>query len=906
MRKGAKLFKLFYKRNFKTVLTSALVFLTVLGLLGITIVATATPYTLALNEELARIDIDSYTTIGYQSLNNTEFTSINQTLESIKIEEAHTEYGIIANLNATINNQTIDLPVFGLTDSLFDFLGYPNRKIISSQDLAYNTINLSLPEDPNSAIYSLPINDYQNFSYDDNYDILERILYGRDMTPPLYDDFDQFLCVNITTINDIIMEFPRNSLAISAFIIVQFDDDYLRQLSINKIEQIIHEEKLSIFLDCLKGGFTSDFIHFYSYLQGAIITIKADIGYEITSIQILSLPNIIIVIIIIFSVDLGMYNLLKKKGKFLWTRGLSLKRTIFILIISEIITDLLMVVIAQLVFSIIILALNLPYFILKSLFISNMLVFTIISLSKFIRFSIKHKSILSVNKVESVFDEPVEHDEHQIKNRKITFTITITLIILLIVLFLQLYLIFEPLFWFPLIRGSMRLVMNIFSIIAIIIALLGYSFLSYNNKKKNEGIFNFETLFKKLFKNKLKMKITQQRIITFGLCILLTFLLFYYISDINYAKSRLESTEISWDVMLDNFSPGFNYSKIPDLPKSISEINLAFSCKYSSVSFVANNKTISSAIIAFNSSLLASYDVSWNYFIGNVGNNHTNEDVSQLSTKSIIINQKVAELSGLREGDTISIDLLLIPIVDDIDETSYQIDNVQIIGIVDTLPLGASYRSHLDKYIYADFSLFELVYSNLNGHFTVSELSLDLNIDPSLNKIEREEEIKAVAEKVRLFFNIEENFNIIILDDVNNYEVEPDTNAETYFIVFDAILLCLILPILIIVLNYSFLKEISPSLKRIVSRGYSSKKIIKDTSRSIMINHSSSILFGLLSGLAIAFIYIRYDFPSLLLATNYRLFMQLGLFILLFIIMNITTLAVTHFLTIKQLKKVIM
>ncbi len=898
-----KLFKLFYKRNFKTVLTSALVFLIVLGLLGITIVATATPYTLALNEELARIDTDSYTTIGYQSLNNTEFTSINQTLESINVEEARTEYGIIVSLNATINNQTIHLPIFGLTDSLFDFLGYPNRKIISSQDLAYSTINLSLPEDPNSANYSLFINDFQNFSYDDNYHTLVFILHRYDMTPPLYYDFDQFLCVNFTTLNNIIMKFPRNSLAISAFILVQFDDDYLSQLSINKIEQIIHEEELSIFLDCLEGGFSGDFINFRSYLQAAINSIKTDIGYEINSIQILSLPNIIIVIIIIFSVDLGMYNLLKKKGKFLWTRGLSLKRTIFILIISEIITDLLMVVIAQLLFSIIILAFNLPYFILLSLFMSNMLVFVIISISKFIRFSIKHKSILSVNEVETVFEE---QDEHRIKNRKISFNITITLIILLIALFLQLYSIFEPLFWFPLLRGSIRLVINIFSIIAISIALLGHSFLSYNNKKKNEDIFNFETLFQKLFKNKLKMKIAQQRIITFGLCILLTFLLFFKISDINYTRSYIESTEISWDVKLFNPPSGFNYSKIPDLPKSISEIDLVFPNSGSSVSFVANDKSITSTIIVLNSSLLSSYDVSWNYFIGYVGNNHTNEDVSQLSTNSIIINQEVAEISGLREGDTISIDLSLSPMWDDIDERSYRINNVTIIGIVDTLPIGIGFKSYAMNYIYADFSLLELVYSNLDGNFMVDELTLDLNIDPSLEKIEREEEIEVIVDKVRIFFDIEENLNTIILDDVGNYLVRPDTKAETYFIVFDAILLCLILPMLIIVLNYSFLKEISPSLKRIVSRGYSSKKIIKDTSRSIMINHSSSILFGLLSGLVIAFIYIRYDFPSLLLATNYQLFMQLGLFILLFIIVNIATLAVTHLLTIKQLKKVIM
>jgi len=896
---GFKLFLLFYKRNFKTVLTSALVFLTVLGLLGITIVSTAIPYTSALTEELARIDTDSYTTIGYESMNSIEFTSINQTLASIEIDEARIEYGILLSLNATKNNQTMQLPIFGLTDSLYDYLSYSNSKIICSQDFEYRKISLSLPED-NSVNYSLYVNDFQNFIYDEKYGYLEQILYSSYMTPQLYNDFDQFLCVNFTTLNNIINTFPRDSLAISAFIMVQYDDAYLERFSINEIEVIINEKEFSIFESCLEGGFSSEFISRRSYLKAAIDSLKAKIGYEIQSIQILSLPNIIIVIIIIFSLDLGMYTLLKQKGKFLWTRGLSLKRTIFILIFSEIITDFFMVIMTQLIFSIIILACNLPYSLLLSLFATNMLMFAIVSISKFTRFLSKHKRILSDDKDE-IFNK--EQKEHQVKSRKINFNIGITLTILMIVLTLQLFAIFEPLFWFPFFSGSFKLAVDIISIIAISITLLGYSFLSSNGKKKKDEIFNFENLYQKLLKNKLSKKITQQRVITFGLCIILTYLMFFKVGDNNYETSYLESTEISWDVKLGDYTSGFNYSKVTNLHNSIPEINLAFPFTSSGISFIAKDTLFTSELVVFNSSLLSSYDTSWNYFVGHVGNNHTNEDVSDLSTKTIIINQNIAEKSGLREGDEISIDLIF-PMLDDIDSISYPVKNVTIIGIVDTLPIGNGFKSPGMNYAFADFSFLEDIYSNLGGNFNCTELTLDLNLDPSLQFIEREKKIKELANEVGMFFDIEDELNILFIDNTGNYLLQ-DSEAETYFIVYDAILIVLLLPILIIVLSHSFLKDITPSIKRIISRGYSAKKFIDDIGKTLLTNYSKNILFGLLSGLSIGLIYIKYEFPSLLLATNLLLFMQLGLFMLLVIAGNIAALVITHFITIKQLTNLV-
>ncbi|HUT81265.1 MAG TPA: hypothetical protein VMZ29_08680 [Candidatus Bathyarchaeia archaeon] len=899
---GFMLLKIFYKRNFKTVLTSALVFLTVLGLIGITLVSTAIPYTSALSEELAKIDTDSCTTIGYESMSDIEFPSINQTLSTIDIDEARIEYGMLLCLNATINNQTLQLPIFGFTDSLYDYLGYPTRKIISSQDFAYSVITLSLPNETNPANYSLFINDFQNFSYDDNYDILTRILHSSYMTPPLYNAFDQFLCANLSLLNNIIDTFPRDSLAISAFIMVHYDDAYLERLSINKLEKVLNENEISIFKSCLKGGFSSEFIRRIEYLKGAITLIKADIGYEVSTIQLLSVPNIIIVIIIIFSLDLGMYTLLKQKGKFLWTRGLSLKRTLFILIFSEIASDFFMVIIAQLIFSIVILACNLPYSLLLSLFTINMLMFAIVSISKFARFLFKHKQILSDDKSE-IFTK--EQKEHQVKRRKVSIYTGIILTILLLALALQLFAILEPLFWFPVFNGSLGLAVDIISVIAIAGALLGYSFLSSNAKKKNEKLFSFENLYQKLFKSKLSKKITQQRIITFGLCIIVTYLTFVKIGNINYDTSYLESTDISWDVKLSNGSSGFNYSKVSNLQKNILEIDLTFPYTGCGISFTAKDELFISELDFFNSSLLSSYVTSWNYFVGHVRNNHTNEDVSDLSTKTIILNQNIAERSGLREGDVISINVLLpgLPGFDG-SEIYYPVENVTIIGIVDTLPIGSGFKSASMNYAFADLSFIANIYNNLGVDFMVDGLVLDLNLDPSLHSFVREDKIMEIANEVQMFFEIEDNLNVVFIDNTGKYLFQ-DTKAETYFIVYDAILIVLLLPILIIVFNFSFLKDIAPSMNKIISRGYSAKRIVDDTNKTLLINYSKNILFGLIAGLTISLIYLKYEFPSLLFASNLLLFMQLGLLLLGLIVANIVALVITRYFTIKQFTNLI-
>jgi len=97
------------------------------------------------------------------------------------------------------------------------------------------------------------------------------------------------------------------------------------------------------------------------------------------------------------------------------------------------------------------------------------------------------------------------------------------------------------------------------------------------------------------------------------------------------------------------------------------------------------------------------------------------------------------------------------------------------------------------------------------------------------------------------------------------------------FITFNTVFAILFLPLFVIVFSRSAVKSVAPSVKQLITRGYSAKKLRNIYSKEIYLSLLSSIFIGVGLGLGLALTVIKSMNPWMLLATDIHFQLSIGL-----------------------------
>ena len=870
-----RIFFIFYRRNIKAIKPFAFTTLLISSLISSTILALILPFNSQIRDAICKEDIDIVTVIDQNGIHNVSTNEYSHIISSLSVD-FNLEFSIVIHLLITQEDKEYLVPILGLSNSLLGKLNYSNNEIIGSSEFNSFHVNLTKPHVYDSIIsnssdsnymdiYSLNITLIDDISRNSIFQIILDSINGFDAIYP-YPKAMCFLVGNISLITNLIDYFKIESKELGSILLSFLDEKNVQKKSIDNIEMDIVDKEKSIFRDCVSKGINPEFIYFYSPVIETINYGKADIKEVSRTIQYLSIPNIIFILVILLNMELGTYNLFKKKRKILKDRGLSTNKIVGLFLSIELFSDILILMFSLLIFSLIVYLTHSPLMLIISLLKAHIIVFIILSLSKLANFLIlTKKEIIKTSKKEEA------KEKLKSKNRplfKYNLIVTLTLLLLM-----QLYIMIEPLFWIQLINGIPKIVINGVTILTLVcFIMMHHSCENWNNNRTKKDL-NLHRLVLRLLNNGLK-KIKVQRLITTMLYSLLFYLVIFLFVSRAYTDYRQNG--FLWDFLIENDN-GFNYDTVLNASKEIQEIE-SLCPLYSNLGLViSKNKVISTEIFATNASIYASQDLGWNHFIGFAINKMNNSALKNLKGREVVINSQIANNYGLKVGDNLTLNINI-----DCDKI-LKIENVSILGIVDNLPRFWTFSN--DKNLaFIDLSM--LIDSS-------QEYCKLLKIDSfGINIFEEEDEIleqsnvaieKAIESLLKNLNISKANVRIYTKADVNEI-LDLNYNVEEFFIFFELIVALFFLPLTIIIYSRITVRIITPELNQLGARGYSEKKLRKNYIKFICKPLIENMLLGLFTGLICGLIYAEYKLPDLYLVLNFNLLFRI---IMCFLILSI-------------------
>ena len=914
-----KVIHLFYRRSIRFLMPSAILSFLIFCLIGSATIATTIPETKLLKEELNEKEVHLRAIIKQETMSGFSLDDILSTLSSLSIENLTLDYCIIIYLIYEYKNESFFIPYIGFTDTLLDVIGINNQEIIGSNEFETLSVNLTKPI-PNSNLTNFTKSYLLNITRKDDLSstnisryLITNILNSNGMTLYYntlyynagYKISNYFLVGNISILSDLVNFFDIKSREMGAFVVGFLEKGYINKLTIDKLQKEMVSKEKELFQQLIKNGFNPENIIIYSIKLDIHNSLNRTNDYVLRTIKYLSIPNLIIIFALLFTVEPGVYRLLKRKSKLFWSRGLSTKKVVTIFTCIEFLTDFSIFIIAQVIFSSIIYQYEISTFFIVSLLKTSALVFLLILICKTI-------NILMIVKKNIVRNSKTGVIIRKDKMPKGLGKASLVALPVIVVVF-QLFIIIEPLYWVPIFKGFIEIIGYIFCYILLLVTIVYHITLRMKqNQKSEQKNIKLENLLSRFFLIALK-KIRIQQVITTFLYGLLFYLVMF--SHTEQTFSNLYTNEMPiCDLNFISFKDeGFNYYDVMNLKTKISEIEEIYPFSSSS-GYIITTEFYSNSYLSFiDSSVYSLQDLGWNHFIGYKSQKYGNEILNNLKGRNVIINQYLAERSGLRIGENISLEIDLKDIIghEDLQEISYgqtysiHLDNLTIIGIVDVLP-GVTFEKEYDVVI--DISLLLEVFSSLKLEPRIIEFGINLNLAENLSSEDKKEKTNEIIDSILKDLNLSETTHSLSITTKEEYKsrfVLSNPKVEKYFIVLDLFIAVLFLPLTMVIFSRVTINSVAADLIQISNRGYSAKKLRKSFAGKIYHSLLGSMGYGILLGLVTGLIYARTRLISLFLATNLDFYFDIMIYLFTILaIGSLSTFIIIPFAT-RQIQNII-
>ncbi|MHA1668159.1 MAG: hypothetical protein ACTSUR_05830 [Candidatus Heimdallarchaeaceae archaeon] len=883
---------LFYKRGLKAMFVTLLLNLFIMSLIGIINIGTVLPFNIYARNQLETIGADVSAVLQTGSMKDLSYTMINETFSSITFSDGDFEFAIIFPLKYSDGVESKEISFLALSKGLYSLLQLNYNETVGSEDLSMGLLNVTSEEEYLN--FTLSITKIENLDF--NTKVFHQLIFLiHSFYQPIL--FSPTVIGNLSLGEEIYHTLNLRSENLFAEGLFFFKDGWTSNLSFDEIESLITKQEKAIFQQLVKGGVKPELISFDSYAKNVLKSLSAKIQDQTLFIQTLSIPNFAIALILIFILEFGAYGLILKHGRILWSRGLSIFKLKILYWSLEILTDVLGLFIIQAIFSSIILLTGLQTYLHTYLFSTFSLLTVIFILAKIYRFITLDKGIFT-------FDISDERTIIKIKTvqRRINFRILRVIVYTLFafVTLLQIFRIFEPLFWYPIFSGVLG---KTGDYLTYTISFVVFFYLILSTRvilRESKNSLKLTELVRRLLKSGLK-KLSIQRIVSTALFGLIIFLVIFETSYSNIKKNLYANENQLNDINIqDQLFRGFDINNVTKLKESIPQIKEIYPFQTGICSFITKKAFFDGQIIVLNGSKYNNIDLGWNHIIGSSSSKQINDILANFSQNVVIINQKAAEVTGFRTGETISFVVSLF-LNSRLGYVKKEFENFTIVAVVDTLPFTSNFALSTPFLFMNMNHILEVM--QLNGlKELISSFSVDIKFSGNETITEKQEKIETIIPLITHQLGVS-SATLDIDSKYSSRTMEKDV-AIPLFIAFNIVFAVLFLPSFIIAFGKSATNSVSPYLRQLLTRGFSIKKIKRIYTKELYSSLLTSILTGVFLGLATALTLLKKMNPWMLLATDSQLHTTLLTRLSIIVLGGIISSFITIPIVISPLKKI--
>jgi len=336
-------------------------------------------------------------------------------------------------------------------------------------------------------------------------------------------------------------------------------------------------------------------------------------------------------------------------------------------------------------------------------------------------------------------------------------------------------------------------------------------------------------------------------------------------------KNRFINENQFTDVTFRDDFYGFDLQNITNLKGTFPQIKEMYPIQRGSCHIIENTKDTFAQLTIVNGSKYSNKDFSWNHIIGSSHPEEINELLTNFSQNSVIINQKAAEITGLRTGDSISI-IYEIYLKLERGYVSSKINNLTIVAVVDTLPFSKGF-GHNSPHVYFDISHVLEIMEDEGLEKLIHEFGVDLFFEDNSTNAEKQNTIDYLTSLIIYELGVSST-NLDIDSKYVSEDIEKDV-AVPLFIAFNIVFAILFLPLFVIVFSRTAVKSATPSIRQLISRGFPTKKLRNIYAKEIYFSLLTSILMGVSIGFLLGINIVKQNQPWMLLASDYQLHVQI-------------------------------
>ena len=342
--KTGNLFTIFFRRYFKKLIPSFIVSFVVFGMIGGLAISVAHQSSIVFEEAISHRNYDLY---GYaRSFEGFDPEDIPLKLDEISIDFNLTAYfGVVIGVNiVTESNETLTIPYFGLDDNFLARLNISDSNSIVT-GITQDLINASSVEDSSKSC-QLSIN--RNESIIDDW-LFTRLIKTRSdfyflhqfRTSPTMINYEKyFLIGNLSFCIQVSKQLDTFGANVGSLLFGFIDESLLEILSPEEVVDLANLYAKNLYLEFIKIGINPDYLDIDSDIERVIHNALVAVYNDVYDIQWLSIPNIVLIFLLVFTMDVGVNGILKNIREKLWLKGFSDRKINTIFFFIEVIPDL--------------------------------------------------------------------------------------------------------------------------------------------------------------------------------------------------------------------------------------------------------------------------------------------------------------------------------------------------------------------------------------------------------------------------------------------------------------------------------------------------------------------------------------------------------------------------------------
>ncbi|MHA1852770.1 MAG: hypothetical protein ACTSUF_04580 [Candidatus Heimdallarchaeaceae archaeon] len=608
-----------------------------------------------------------------------------------------------------------------------------------------------------------------------------------------------------------------------------------------------------------------------------------------TEIEFLSVPNLLIIFGLIFSIRVLAIETIEKELKIISKKGLSLKSIAWTCYLIDFIIDLIALLLIELIIVLVLVSYNAIELLMYNYhFVLPFVVITVLinltKLSKYIK-----RGLFSSRKENTMMQFRSSKPKSTLnKIIVIPYSIKVLSIFAIVLLFVfQLIHLFAPLmFKYPILFKHANKTYSYLSASIFILCFIILFLPSKPHSKTAKQTLTLTNLLRRLFSTNFR-RIKSQRIIIVSLFIILT--LFGLIQTSNkYSTHFKNNYGMTYDayVRSEPLGPPYPYEKVSALPHDIPEIKQIFPIIYGTTYITLSEHYAISAIFgAINTSLYNNKDLGWNHFFGKEKQTFS----SIFENNSVVITADLAEKLGARINDIITISFQY---GNDANKTRITLSELRIGAIADYLPIYyyLDVETHYNlPIIYFDISL---IFDYCNEHKSEKFISaIGIDFKDGISGIDEKE---AIVKKITDYLEVEnyaifeESKHLLELSRVSSsISIIDASDPVDLFICFNIIFSLVFLIAFTFIQSKQLLSLVSVELRQLGFRGCKDSLIQK----SFIAEFRKVIIGSVIVGISIAtFVFLHY-----LSLTYYALFLISAKTLQMLIFIEIFSLIISGF-----------